>query len=240
MNERFLLIISGAAIVGGISAIIFLQVQARNDTQPFVEQPQQTTQATTTSITVSQQGGITVKYYGGASDIKTFTEAGVEYALVRNPSNTGNLTLATQQKDARYYFAIDTEEKRIPYTPGTPDGLHGYDEVGLVSETLIRERTPVIEYFIAYPDAVNARIANMKEIDDTGIANRFLASQAAILTNKNTGKSVVAEIDHRSNQKGVLLISESVGRALELDNGATGNIEVTLVPKESVTLGPVR
>jgi hypothetical protein len=239
MNERFLLIVSGAAIVGGISAIIFLGVQSNNQPETFVEKPEPIQNVATAPVVVSQ-GGITVRYYGGPADIKTFIDKGIEYALLRNPENVGGLTFATRERDDNYYFVLDTEGNRIPYTKGDPKGMHGYTEIGLISEALVRERIPAIEYFISYPDATSARLANMQEIADTGIANRYLSSQVAVLTNKNTGKAVVAEIDHRSTQQGALLVSEAVGRELGLDNGSTGNIEVQLVPAESKTIGPVR
>lgn len=239
MNERFLLIVSGAAIIGGISALIFLGVQNTRQPETFIEKVEPVATTTTPSVTVSQ-GGITVKYYGGPTDIKTFVDRGIEYALVRNPENTGGLTFATRDREDSYYFALDEAGNRIEYTKGDQGGIHGYTEIGLISEKLIRERIPAIEYFIAYPDATSARLANMQEIADTGIANRYLLSQVAVLTNKNTGKSVIAEIDHRSSQQSVMLVSEAVGRELGLDNGATGNIEVLLVPAESRTIGPVR
>lgn len=239
MKDRFLLIISLAGIVGGISAIVFVLTQQNAPepetfTEPVVETPTEETPAPVV------QGGITVKYYGGPTDVKTAIEGGVEYALVRNPTDVGGLTLAISEPAGNYYFATNEVGDRVPYEQGDSKSLHGYNEAGLVSGEFIQEHFPATEYFIAYPDSTSARNANFTEIPDTGVANRYLSTQVAKITNKNTGRAVVATIDHRSNQAGVLLISNAVGRELQLDNGATGNLVIELIPSNQVVLGPVR
>jgi hypothetical protein len=239
MRERLLLIISIAAIVGGISAIVYVSMSDATSITVFQE-PAPIEEAKEPETPPVVEGGITVKYYGGAVDVKTVTEKGVEYALIRNPENVGGLTIVETTPDGSFYYALDNEGNKISYPKGEAKGIHGYNEVGLVSGTLIRDRIPATEYFIAYPDATSARLANFQEVPDTGIANRFLSSQVATITNKNTGVSVIAEIDHRSSQQGTMLISEAVGRELDLSTGATANLLITLTPKESVTLGPVR
>jgi hypothetical protein len=239
MREKLLLIISIAAIVGGISAIVYVSMTDATSITVFQE-PAPIEEVKEVETPTVVEGGITVKYYGGSSDIKTITERGVEYALIRNPENVGDLTVVETTPDGSFYYALDSEGNKIQYPKGEAKGIHGYTEAGVVSGTLIRDRIPVTEYFIAYPDATSARLANFQEMPDTGTANRFLASQVAIITNKNTGASVIAEIDHRSSQQGTMLISEAVGRELGLSTGATANLLITLTPKESVTLGPVR
>lgn len=239
MKDKLLLIVSLAGIVGGISAIVFVLTQNNEPpTESFTEEVVETpTEVPTTPVV---QGGVTVKYYGGPTDIKTATDGGVEYALVRNPVSTGGLTLAATEPSGSYYFALSPNGERIRFSDGDSKGLHGYDEVGLVSGLLVRDRFTTTEYFIAYPDSTSARNANFTDVPDTGVANRYLSTQFAKITNKNTGRSVVAQIDHRSNQAGVLLVSQAVGRELQLDNGATGNLSIELVPANQTTLGPVR
>ncbi|MEY2641192.1 MAG: hypothetical protein RL150_585 [Candidatus Parcubacteria bacterium] len=237
MNERFWIIASIAGIIGGLAAIGYMLLRdATPAPEPFVEQREAFSEVVETPTVA---GGITVRYYGGPSDIRTLLERGTEYALIKNPAATGDLTLAATEGSNQYYFATNLAGERVAYTQGDSRGMHGYDEVGLVSGKLVRDRIPAAEYFIAYPDSTSARIANFPEIADTGIANRYLASQVVRITNKNTGRSVVAEIDHRSTDD-ELLISEAVGRELELTSGATGNLQLELLPFGSIPIGPVR
>lgn len=239
MKDRFLLIVSLAGIVGGISAIVFVLTQNNNpEPETFTEPVEEEVVAEPVAPVV--QGGVTVRYYGGPSDVKTITDGGIEYALVRNPVDVGGLTLATTELGSNYYFALDAQGERIRYEAGDTKSFHGYNEIGLVSGRLLQDRFSSTEYFIAYPDSTSARNANFAEIPDTGVANRHLSTQVAKITNKNTGRAVVATIDHRSNQAGVLLISEAVGRELQLDSGATGNLSIELIPSEQAVLGPVR
>lgn len=238
MNERFWVIASIAGIIGGASAIVYMVT--RDFTPPpetFQEPVREAFGDVQPAPTVV--GGTTVRYYGGPADIKTVTERGTEYALSKNPPATGDLTLAATVGQDQYYFTTTADGERVPYTAGDSQGTHGYDEIGLVSGMFVRERIPAVEYFIAYPDSTSARVAGFPEIDDTGIANRFLATQVAKITNKNTGRIVIAEIDHRSTGD-ALLVSEAVGRELELTSGATGNLSVELVPFGSIPIGPVR
>jgi len=238
MRDRLLIIVIIAAIIGGVSAIVFVFNKKNSPVETFVE-PIEEIPVEEPAITVAQ-GGITVVYYGGPADVKTITEGGIEYALIRNPENVGGLTLALSDVSGTYYYALDSNGNKILYAQGDSKGLHGYEEQGEVSGMLIRNRIPATEYFVAYPDETSARLANIEPVADTGIANRYLSSQVAVITNKNTGRSVVAEIDHRSEQNSVMLVSEAVGRELQLDSGATANLLVELVPRESVVLGPVR
>lgn len=241
MKDKILIIVAIASIIGGIAAITYvLWPEKEPETEEEVvllEEP--TTQSPERTSEVAR-GGITTYVYGGLSDIKTHLSGNTEFALIRNPSNIGGLELAIIDEGMPYFFALDSNGNKIPFSEGSPAGLHGYREEGLVSGVLIQERITDTEYFIAYPDATSARLASMEEIPDTGIANQFLATQVAKITNINTGRSVVAEIDHRSSRENAVLMSRAVLRELGLQNGSTGNLTIELFPKESLSIGPVR
>jgi len=241
MKDKILVIIAIASIIGGIVAIVYISRPEKTEViapeTSLIQENERQDQERTVDVV---RGGITVYAYGGPSDIKTLVTNNIEYALVRNPENVGGLELAAVDSGVSYFFALDNQGEKIPFTPGSPNGLHGYNEVGLVSGTLIQERNSYTEYFIAYPDATSARLAGMEEIPNTGVANKFLETQVAKITNINTGKSVVAEIDHRSSRENAVLMSRAVLRELGLQNGSTGNLSIELFQKDALTIGPVR
>lgn len=239
MKDKVIIIITFVGIGAGLAALVYVlfgNFANQNNNEPVtIEEPAEVIEEEPVI-----GDGTTIQYYGGPRDIKTFITDATEYALTRNPSVTNGLTLATANPFGSYYFALDENGNRIAYVAGDPQGLHGYFERGLVTGELVREKNSVTQYFIAYPDQTSARIMELPQVEDTGIANRYLASQFALVTNETTGKQVVAEIHHRSTQQDVLLVSEAVGRELDLDNGATANISIELIPQEGISTGPIR
>ena len=178
--------------------------------------------------------------YGGKEDIKTLEENGREYALLRNPPIVEGLVLAATDLYGDYYFAEDNNGERFVFTEGSPRGKHGYNDIGLVSKRLIRERNSATEYFAAYPKSLDGQAVGLVPVTDTGSSNTFLKSRRILITNLSSNISVVSEIDHRGGEQGSLLVSDLTRKSLGIDNGSTGHLRVELVPAENFNLGIVR
>ncbi len=209
-------------------------------TQDFDFTREDTVQEDTETYSNFGVNRLRVVSYGGASDIKTYTERTSEYALTRNPRNTGGLTFAASNDYGEFYFAINQDEQRIIFNEGTSEGKFGYEDVGEVSGTLIRERIPSAEYYAAYPISELALKAGFQQIPDTGAANNFLKDKYLKITNINNNRQVVVEIDTRNHIEDSLMISEATRKALLVDNGILGSFNLQIVDKEENTLGVVQ
>lgn len=181
-----------------------------------------------------------INVYGGPKDIKTVAKNNIEYSLIRNPKNIGGLEFVSSNEFGEYYFAKDSEGQNIIFTAGDANGRFGYSDVGEVSGVLIRERIPSAEYYAAYPTSELALKSGFALVEDTGIANRFLATKYLKIKNLNNNREVVVEIDSRNPIENTLMISEAGRIALGLDNNALGSFELMLVEKENYTLGVIR
>jgi hypothetical protein len=239
MNKKTLSLIGIAALAIIAIVLMFLSSGAETPIQEEVI-TEETNQEGEVSFVGGSETDLTVISYGGARDIKTLDVSGEEYALLRNPKATGNLDLAVVDPYGNYYFAETDNGERIVFEEGTPEGKHGYEETGLVSNLLIRERNTFTEYFVAYPDSLSAQVEGLISVPDTGVANRFLKTRYLLIKNLNSNRSVIAEIDHRSNESGTLFVSEATRNALGLDNGTQGSLRIELVPAAPSTLGVVR
>lgn len=237
-----LIVISIFAFIG---IFFFLNKGDAPAQQNTTSTPAQTTSSNDTSEPAEYfesfgLGKLKVQTYGGPSDIKTIEQKGVEYALLRNPINTGGLEFALSTEFGTYYFAKDTNNQKISFEKGSPSGFFGYDEVGLVSGDLIKEKFSSTEYYAAYPTKDIALKSGIQAIDDTGTANKYLGSKYLKITNLNNNVSVITEIDTRNEQEGTLMISEATKNALRVDNGSTGSFSLEIVEKENNSLGVVR
>lgn len=184
-------------------------------------------------------GKLKVVTYGGASDIKTFTQGSSEYALIRNPKNTGDLTLSASSEMGEYYFAEDEEGEKIIYREGDSAGKFGYDDVGEVSQQLIRERISSAEYYAAYPISELALKSRFQVFGDEGSVDRYLSTKYLKISNLNNNRQVIVEIDSRNRLEDTLLISEATRKALLVDNNILGSFNLEIVDKENNTLGVV-
>lgn len=178
--------------------------------------------------------------YGGYSDIKTQQQGGIEYALIRNPTNTGGLDFAASNEFGEFYFAEDVGGDKIPYPDGTPEGRFGYLDFGEVSKVAISDRNPATEYYASYPSQELAKRSGFISIRDDGTANLFLNTRYLKITNLNNNRQVIVEIDSRNNIPDTLFVSEATRRALGIDNKSLGAFNLELVDKQNNTLGVVR
>lgn len=181
-----------------------------------------------------------VTTYGGPADIKTLVQNNSEYALTKNPQSTGGLTFALSNEMGEFYFAQDENSSKILYPEGTSEGKFGYEDVGLVSGILTRERIPSAEYYAAYPSEDLSSQMGFEAYRDDGSTNRFLNSKYLKITNLNNNRQVIVQIDTRHDVEGSLLISEATRKALLVDNGIMGSFSLEVVEKENNTLGVVR
>lgn len=181
-----------------------------------------------------------INVYGGPSDIKTILKGQSEYSLIRNPKNIGGLEFVSSNEFGEYYFAKDSDGQNIIFKEGDANGRFGYSDVGEVSGVLVRERIPSAEYYAAYPTSELALKSGFALVEDTGIANRFLATKYLKIKNLNNNREVVVEIDSRNPVEDTLMISEATRVALGLDNNSLGSFELMLVEKENYALGVIR
>lgn len=185
-------------------------------------------------------GKLKVVTYGGPKSIKTSILRGQEYALLRNPVSVGGLELTVSNPQGDYYFAENSLGEKILYTEGDPESVFGYNEVGIISELLIRERIPSAEYYASYPIQELAEQSGFSPIRDDGASNRYLKTKYLKITNLNNNRQVIVEIDGRNSVEGTLYVSEATRRALLVDEGALGSFGLEIVDKENNSLGVVR
>jgi hypothetical protein len=178
--------------------------------------------------------------YGGAKDIKTVLVGQKEYALIRNPKNTGDLDFSRSDSFGDYYFAEDTNGNRIEFIEGAPEGKFGYFDVGEVSGISVANRNPSTEYYASYPTNELAKKYGFLAFRDDGATNNFLSTRYLKITNLNNNRQVIVEIDSRNSTEDTMLVSEATRRALMVDENALGSFSLEVVEKQNNTLGVVR
>lgn len=244
-RNKILLIIFAVLVIVIFGAVFYFfnNRDTNNESIPYVEETvaaERFVENNKDQLLGGTTNNFAVLSYGGEKDIKTLEQNGQEYALVRNPSIVGGLDLVSTDPFGTYYFAEDDKGERIVFGEGSPEGKHGYDEIGLVSGKLIRDRNTSTEYFVSYPESLVAQAIGLIPVPNTGASNIVLKSRYLLIKNLNSNVSVVAEIDNRGGEQGVLLVSDLVRKSLGLDNGSKSNLSVELVPAEIYQLGVVR
>ena len=185
-------------------------------------------------------GKLKVITYGGFRSVKTAVQGNREFALIRNPEEVGGLELVISNEQGDYYFAEDFMGEKIPYPDGEPESVFGYDQTGLVSGKIIRDRISSAEYYASYPTADLAKQSGFTVIGDNGASDRYLKSKYLRITNLNNNRQVIVEIDDRNPIEGTMYISEATRRALMVDEGSLGSFGLEIIEKENNSLGLVR
>lgn len=180
-----------------------------------------------------------VTTYGGSKDIRTSIQNKNEYALIKNPKNTGDLEFFSTDSYGDFYLAKDADGSKIIFTEGDPQGKFGYGEVGEVSGVLIQSRIPSAEYYAAYPINEFAIRSGFQAFADNGASNNLLQTKYLRITNLNNNRQVIVEIDTRNAIEDSLLISEATRKALHVDEGTLGSFNLEVVDKTNNTLGVV-
>jgi len=178
--------------------------------------------------------------YGGVSDIKTALSGQREFALIRNPRNTGDLEFHKSDSFGEYYFAENINGEKIEYTEGTPEGIFGIGDKGEVSGILISDRNTSTEYYASYPIQELAKKYGFIAVRDDPITNSFLKNKYLKIKNLNNNRQVVVEIDSRNPIEDTLYVSEATRKALMIDENALGSFSLEIVDKENNKLGVVR
>lgn len=251
MNKQQIIIgISVIVIIFAVLGIIFtFQDRAEQNSSQIENNTQEQSFDFVKDDTSSETGDyfesfglnkLKINVYGGPSDIKTIQKGQSEYSLIRNPKNIGGLEFVSSNEFGEYYLAKDLDGQSIIFTEGDSNGRFGYGDVGEVSGVLVRERIPSAEYYASYPTSELALKSGFAVVEDTGVANRFLATKYLKIKNLTSNKEVVVEIDSRNPIEDTLMISEATRIALGVDNNSLGSFELVLVEKNNYTLGAVR
>lgn len=250
MTRTRLIIIISSIVLFFAALGIFFTVQDNTESVPALENTNQNPEfdfvkedevrADAEYFETFGSSKLKVATYGGPADIKTTTQGSNEYALIRNPKNSGGLDFVLSNDLGEYYIAKDSVGEKIIFTEGNPDARFGYTDVGEVSGKFIRERIPSAEYYAAYPISELAVKSNFEVVGDEGASSRFLGTKYLKITNLNNNRQVIVEIDSRNHIEDTLLISEATRKALLVDNNILGSFNLEIVDKENNTLGIVR
>lgn len=243
MQRIIFLLIIGVTLVG---STIFLAFNPQ--LSPFVERDtdseliEDTENSSSEAKPKTNDSRLTIKTFGGPKKIKTFIEGSSEYALEKNPEITGGLDLAlVTPNNVSYYFSENEDGERVIFEEGNEEGSFGLNEVGLVSNELLINYNTETEYFAAYPDEISAEVAKIPVVSNGGNSSRELGENNNIfIKNLNNNIAVVAKIIHRSDEEGVILVSERIRQVLDIDEGSIGRLEITLLPIEESRIGVIR
>jgi hypothetical protein len=161
-------------------------------------------------------GGVSqITTFGGPGDIRT--ENG--YALSRQGYD-GMLGdyVETDQFGTKWYYAVDSNGNRIPFSGGSSNGFVGYNETGAVGGTLLRNVNPGSDLYAAYP--LNGHsIAGLP----TNMTNSALSGRS-IVVRTNNGSEVVMQIIDRGPVSGTKLDVSSAAANLIQQGGGISSI----------------